>query len=119
MSDIPNTSVTDRVVEIKQLDNGQAEILLEKALNTQLKKGDKVRVHGATNGTYLYTSHLLLHPGEEKSVSSTIQKDDDNLEYSPKALPRGVCYVVPLILSYSSDSNEDNTILINDFSVSF
>lgn len=119
MSDIPNTSMAGRIIEIKQLDNGQAEILLENAPGVQLKKDDKVRIHGPS-GAYLYTtSNSLLRPGEEKVFSSTIQKDDNYLEYSSKALSRGVYYVVPLILSYSTDPNEDNTILISNFTISY
>ncbi len=119
MSDIPECSLIDgTVLEIKQLDNGQAEITLSKTLAKALEKDTKIRIHGAT-GAYLYTNTITLQPGQEETFTSTIAKDDSFLEYSPKAFSRGVYYVVPLILSYSRNSSKENTILISDFQISY
>lgn len=120
LSDIPNTTLFEgKIVEIKQLDNGQAEITLDKPLKSAVAKGTKVRVHGTT-GSYPYT-HIVksLKAGEEQILNSTIKKDDQFLEYSSKTLSRGVYYVVPLILSYSDDATKENTIQISDYSISY
>lgn len=119
LSDIPsNTFVKGTITEIKKLENGQAEITLNRPLQTKVKEGTKVRVHGQS-GAYLYTIVKGLHPGEERVFSSTIKKDNNFLEYSSKAFPKGAYYVVPVILSYSLDANKENTILISDYTVSY
>lgn len=119
LSDIPNTTFADgKILEVKKMDDGKAEITLDKPLKSKLEEGTKVRVHGRS-GAYLYTFNKRLQPGDEQIISSTIQKDDNFLEYSSKAFPRGTYYVVPIILSYSTDSNIENTILIQDFSIKY
>jgi len=117
-SDIPNNTFAGTIVEVKQLENGQAEIVLDKPLKTELTKGTKVRVHGQT-GAFLYTGYKVLQPGEEQVFTSSIQKDDAFLEYSPKAIARGIYCVMPLILSYSTDPSKENTIRISNFSISY
>ena len=119
MSDIPECSFVDgTIVDVKEIENGHAEITLDKPVLKGLEKGTKVRVHGVI-GAFIYTNIVKLEPGQEELLSSTIAKDDAYLQYSPKAFSRGVYYAVPLILSYSSDANNDNTILITDFSISY
>ena len=83
-----------------------------------IKEGTKVRIHGV-GGSYLYTNLKVLQPGEEQVFTSTIEKDESSCEYSSKAFPRGVYYVVPLILSYSIDSSKVNTIQIYDYAISY
>lgn len=117
-SDIPNVFVCERIADIKKLENGQAEITLDAPSAFPIKKGDKVRVHG-TGGAYLYENISILHPGEEQVFKSEVRKDDDSVEYTPDVFPKGSYYVIPLILSFSSNPNEENTVLISDFTISY
>ena len=87
-------------------------------LSEPIAKGAKVRINGLNSGN-LYTDSKVLQPGEEAFFNSKIQKDDNYLAYSSKAFSRGIYYVKPVILSFSIDSKEDNTIQIKDFSVSY
>ena len=119
MSDIPNVSVADgKVVDIKKVDDSHTEITLDKPLKAVLVPGTKVRINGMT-GMYLYTKTAILKPGQEQVFTATIQKDNSSLEYSSKAFPRGAYYVVPVILSYSSDVEKENTITIKDYVITF
>ena len=119
MSDIPECSFVDgTIVDVKEIENGHAEITLDKPVVKGLEKGTKVRVHGVI-GAFIYTNIVDLQPGQEELLSSTIAKDDAYLQYSSKAFSRGVYYAVPMIRSYSSNPNNDNTILITDFSISY
>ena len=119
LSDLPNSTFTNgRIIEVKKLENGQAEIVLDKPLVAEMKPGAKIRVQGLA-GSYLYTKTKKMEPGEEEVFTSTLKKDDSLLEYTPKAFPKGTYYVVPIILSYSADPKVENTILIQDYSVSY
>ena len=119
ISDIPcKTFLDGRISEVRKLENGHAEITLDKPLKAELAKGTKIRVHGQ-GGSFLYTSYKLIHPGEELVFNSTVQKDDSSVEYSAKAFPKGVYSVIPVILSYSSDSNKDNTIIVRDYLIHY
>lgn len=119
MSDIPNNSFTEgKILEIKEMDDGHAEITLDKPITTPLKVGSKVRIHGK-NGALIYTNSKVLHPGEEESFTATIKKDDSFLKFSREAFPRNTHYVIPAILSLSDDSNTENTIQIIESSVSY
>lgn len=118
-SDIPNRSFVDgQIVDMKKLPNGQAEITLNKPLKTALKTGAKIRIHGRI-GAYIYISRQDLQPGEEKTFTSSIQKDESFYLYSRQAFSRGVYYIRPVILSYSLNENDENTIQISDYSVSY
>ena len=115
-SDIPNTNLLkNTIVSVKQLENGQGEINLDAPLESSLEKNSTIRVHG-TSGSYLYTNTEILKPGMEVTYHSTIQKDNSFLEYSPKSFSRGVYYVKPIILSYST---EENIISISDYLISY
>jgi len=119
LSDIPNnTFANGTITEIKKLENGQAKITLSKPLLSDIMEGTKVRIHEA-GGAYLYTNVKALQPGVEQTFSSTIKKDDLFLKYSSKAFSKGTYYVIPVILSYSVDTNQDNTVLISDYSISY
>ncbi len=119
MSDIPNNTFPEgQIVEINKTDDGHAEITLSKPLKTALKQGASVRVHGYP-ALYLYTDAHVLKPKETRVFTSKIKKDDNYLKFASEAFPRGTYYVIPIILSFSVDSNEENTILINDFTVSY
>ena len=119
LSDIPNTLlIPGTITDIHQLPNNQAEIIMSSPLSEPIAKGAKVRINGLNSGN-LYTDSKVLQPGEEAFFNSKIQKDDNYLAYSSKAFSRGIYYVKPVILSFSIDSKEDNTIQIKDFSVSY
>lgn len=118
LSDVPNKSfVSNRVIEIKKMDNDQGEIKLEKPLDTALSEGEKIRLHSSPSG-YLYSMIKVLNPGEEAVFVSSIKKDDNNISYSSRSLPKGTFYVTPVILSFSVNSNSENTVLIKNFSFS-
>ena len=118
MSDIPNTTLLEgRIVEFIKNEDGTASIVLDKKITSPIPKGSKLRIHGLS-GAYIYTNTTKLQPGEEEVFSSQISRDENILEYTSKAFSRGVYYVVPIILSYSTDSY-DNTVLISDFSLSY
>ena len=117
--DVPNTVFADgRIVEAKKLDDGKTEITMDKPFKTALKAGTKVRIHGL-GGAYLYTGNKILQPGEEEVFTSSIKKDDTFFQYSVQAFSRGVYSVKPLILSHSVDANEENTVVISDYKVSY
>ena len=121
MSDIPSVSLLDGMVnisEVKELEDGKAEIVLNKPLNNVLKNGDKIRIN-RPYGRYLYAGNITLQPGEEKVFSHTVKRDDNFNQYSPQSFSRGVYYFRPLILSYSTDSKEENTIQVSEYSVRF
>jgi hypothetical protein len=117
-SDIPScTLLNGKIVEVKKIENGQAEITLDNPISSAISKGTKIRIHGMS-GSYLYTNSKKLQPGEEETFSSSIKKDDNSKKYSSSSLATGTYYVVPILLSYSIGSNE-NTVLISDFSISY
>lgn len=119
MADIPNVTIADgRIVDVKKLDDGKAEITVDKPFKTALEAGTKIRIQGQ-GGAYLYTNNKVLQPGEEAVFTSSVKKDDSFLEYSTKAFSRGVHYVRPLIFSYSTDSKEENTVEISDYTISY
>lgn len=119
LSDIPICTLLDaKLLESKKLENGQGELVFNKPIDQPLKAGDAIRIHGLA-GYYIYTTTKILQPGEEETFSATIKKDDTFLQYSSKALSRGVHYIVPLILSYTVDSQEENSVLISDYNISY
>ena len=119
MSDIPCFSLADGTInEVRKLDDGRAEIILSSPLKSSIKEGTKVRIHGR-DGAYLYPMSKTINGGEEEDFSGSIKKDEMFLQYSATALSRGVYYVVPMLLSYSIDPQEDNSILVENYSISF
>ena len=91
---------------------------MSKPLTSDIKKGTSVRIHGL-DGQYLYSIIKRLNPGEEEVFTASIKQDDMFLQYSSKSISRGVYYIIPLLLSYSLDPQEDNSILIEDYSVTY
>ena len=119
LSDVPNrNSISSKVADVKKLENGQCEIILDKPLDKTIEKGTAIRFNASGAG-YLTTETKVLKPGEEAVLTTTIQKDNAFFEYSPKAFSRGVYYVTPLLMSYSVDSTKENTIQVSDFTVSY
>ena len=119
MQDVPNANILDGTIDnFLKLDNGSGKIVLNKPLKKALAPGEKIRIHGSFSGAiYLYSK--VLSPGEEVSLESDICKDDNSLKYSSKALPKGTYYVLPVLLSISTESNVESIISINDFAISY
>lgn len=120
LSDFPNFNyINGTIVEVKKIDENKAEIVFNKPITTNISSGTKARIQSPDGSTYIYTNSKQLAPGEEVLFTSKIKKDDSLYQFSARAFPHGTYYVVPLILSYSVDRNEENTILIKDFTVSY
>jgi hypothetical protein len=118
-SDVPTTDLADgKILDVKKKINGFAEIIMDKPQSKTIPPGTKVRINGF-NGSYIYTNKKELQPNEEYLFCAKIKKDNDSFQYSSDAFSRGVYYVIPLILSYSSNREQENTILIEDYSVSY
>lgn len=119
LSDLPNTSLADGdILKIEKMDNGHGKITMSKPLQVELPPGTKVRVHGAYSGQN-YKKSKMLQPGEEATFSYEIQKDENFYHFSSQAIPRGVYYVRPVVFSYSVTPQEENTIQISDYTISY
>ena len=117
--DVPNTTFANgRIVEVKKLDDGTAEITMDQVFETALTPGSKVRIHGLS-GAYLYVNSKVLQPGDEAVLTASISKDESFIQYSAKAFSRGVYSVKPIILTFSVDSDEGSTVAISDYRLSF
>ena len=118
LSDIPNMKFVDvKIMEFKKGENS-SEILLDKPLKDALPEGTLLRVHGYVGGN-VYPNIMILQPGEEKVFSSTIAKDETSFEFSNDCIPHGAYFVKPVLFSVSDKTQEENTVLISDFTVSF
>lgn len=118
LSDFPNFSLVGPIKTVNKLDNGQAEIILNNPLKEAIKPGTFIRIHSSFSSMYLYTHTMTLKPDEEVTLSSSREKDDSFLQYSPKAFCRGTYYVIP-VFWVESATDEECTVLISDYSVSF
>jgi hypothetical protein len=124
LSDIPSfTLLKERVLDIKELDNGKAEITLEKALSEDLNNSENIRIHASSTSNIIYINEInqrMLRPGEELIFESKIQKDENTLSFSSRtALPKGVYYIVPFVYSYPQNANDDSMILIRNYAISY
>ena len=118
-ADVPNTTLLDsRIDNVTKLENGYSEITLISTPKKKLKKDDMIRIHGSSSSN-LYVGSKTLQPGEEAVLSSTIQKEDDYLQFAPESLSKGVFYAAPFIRSKSLEQNAEHTIAFEDFVVSF
>ncbi len=119
LSDIPSLSFANgKIVSIKQLDNGQAEIMMSEPLKADIEKGTKCRVNGKT-GSNLYPGRKTLQPGASVVVSFEIKYDSNLYNLSTTGIPSGVYCVQPILFSHSQDTKIENTVQINDFSISY
>lgn len=118
-SDIPSTVfVNGNIKDVKCLENGQGEITMTQPLKTALPIGSKIRINGPYSG-HNYLESLILPPNEEAVINTKIHHDTDFYQFSPQAISRGVYYVKPVLFSYSTNPEEENTILISDYTISF
>ena len=99
MSDLPNFNMITIVNEVKELDDGKAEIILNTPRKIAPKTGETLRVHFFRGG-YLYTIQKRLKPGEETVFTSTTKMSDVALrEFSFVAFPKETYYVIPVVTS--------------------
>ena len=120
LSDFPNDSfINSQIISAQKVNENETEIVLEKPLATGIEKGTLVRVQAPFGTKYIYTNNQVLQPGEETILSSTIKKDNDYFQFSPKAFCRGAYYVQPVILVNSIDVSKENTITISDYVLSY
>ena len=117
-SDIPNTNLlAGRISEVKELENGYAEITLNKPLDESIN-GRKVRVN-SFGESYLPLKTTVLKPGEEKILEAEIRKDDNFHKYSEEALSSGVYYIAPVIHMQSVDQNKESSVFVSDFELTY
>lgn len=120
LSDYPNSLfIGGEIVDIQKDDNGHAVISLSKPLSTSLEKGSFVRIQAPSGSSYLYADQLTLNPQEEVVIFSELQRDDSCFQYSPQSFPHGTDYVLPVILSFSVDPEQDNTVSISDYYIMY
>lgn len=127
-SDFPNTSFVDATIEdVKETEEGFFEIIFNKTIDIDIKKGTFVRVHSSAGAAFLYTNHKILQPGEETTLSSTIKKNDNYLQFGPNkyiqegelSFCRGTYYAFPVLIFISTDSKNNTTVQVKDFTVSY
>ena len=120
LSDFPNCSFIDQpVASVNKNEEGQVEIVFDKPLKTPIAKDSLVRVQSPLGSSYIYVNSKRLQPGEEATLTSSIEKDDDLFQFSAKSLWRGVYYIKPIIRSYSVENTKENTVLITDFTINY
>ena len=118
LSDIPSLSFANgKIVSIKKLDNGQAEITMNEPLKNDITEGTICRVN-ARSGSQLYLQTKTLQPGETADLSFEVKQDPNSHSYS-KTIPSGVYYVQPLLYSHSQDTKKEKTVQVTDFTVSY
>lgn len=117
MSDIPNTNILEgRIVDIKKLENNQAEIQLNKTVGQAIPEGTALRLHGK-GITNVNIETKTIQPGKEEILSGSFQKDDAFFEkYS---FGEYLFYCKPLLTTESLDANEDINILVSDFIINY
>ena len=120
LSDFPNFSFIDgSIQDVIKNDQSQYEIIFDKPYTQNIETGTSVRVQCPPGSTYMYTRNIILQPGEEKTLTSTIKKDNNFLKYAENKFCRGTYYVKPILLSFSLDNNAENIVQFNDFSISY
>ena len=120
LSDFPNFNFLGKVSEVIETENKQAKIVFDRPISLNPPKDSSIRLQGPDGATYLYTnSRKDLQPGETVSFTSSIKLDNNYLQFSSTALPRGTCYVKPVIYFYSKNMKEKHTIQILDYSLAF
>ena len=119
LSDFPNYSIEGTIDKINTIDDNKAEIVLTKPIGKAIPKDSFVRIQTPTGATYIYTNTKKINPGEQASFKSSIKKEDNFYQHSNTAFCHNTHFIIPIILSYSVDSNKTNTILIRDYIVSY
>lgn len=116
-SDVPSMSFTNgTILDVQELENGHAKIILDKPQQNALKVGTQLRVHGH-GGSYLYTNSKKIQPDEKVDFNSTIKKDGKTVNISNKALPKGTYSVKPVIVLVPKNRDEAISIEISDYCI--
>lgn len=119
-SDIPNASFANgTIVEITKNDDGSAIITMSEPQKIALKKGMPVRIHGSGTGSNIYFYQKKLLPGEEDHFDFSIIKNENALQFSSKALPKGTYYVAPFVRLYSEEKGKECSIQVSDYTISY
>jgi len=119
LSDVPNLNLMDgKITDVKEKADGTAEVFMDRPLNKVISIGSVVRVH-AIPGSYVYMNIKSLAPGEEYRFVSSIAQSKVYHRYSNNAISAKVHYIKPLVLSYSVNPVERNTIEISNWSVTY
>ena len=119
-SDLPNFSLIDsEITEIKKIDDSHTEILFKEPIHKSLSVGSHVRVHGRDGATFIYTNMKRLAPEEEITFSSKIKYDDSFVKFSSNAFCKGTYFVIPIILSFPANRDDESSILIRNYTISY
>ena len=127
LSDFPNFNlINGKISDVTKIDEEHTAITFDKPFNTTIKVGTMIRIQAKEGASYIYKIRYNLAPGEEKTFTGEMKKEDDYFKYSAKAFCKNTFYVMPILLFYSSDQNGkvnanagDHTIQISDFSISY
>ena len=121
LSDFPNFLLSEGSIQaINKLENGHAEILLSTPITSEIKAGTPVRIQSPFSSRFLYThQQISLQPGEEIVLSSSLQKDDNFLQFSQKAFCKGTYYVIPILSLTSKSEKKEASVLISDFEITY
>ena len=119
-SDIPNTNLLQQTIaSVEHINDNQSKIILKAPLTQEIPEGELIRITNPASGTALYTNNVVLSPGEDIVLSSTIRKDYTNYLFSTSSLPNGVYYIVPVIITNSIDNTTEHSVVISDYSISY
>lgn len=117
LSDIPNPNLLNGFIsDVKPLPDGNAEIIMTRPLKNSIPAGTQIRINHVS-GSYVYTDMFDFYPQKSISILSSIAKYDTYHCHSSIAIPTGIYYLKPVILSYSSFPPEMNSIQISNFSI--
>lgn len=120
LSDFPNFNFSEsRIDDIKELEDGKAEIIFAKPLVNPIPQGTSARVQRGSAWDYLYLNYKTIPVGEEVVIKSTIKKDDEFYEFSSKALCKGTYYISPAVRIETKDGKEHNAVDISDYVVQY
>ena len=108
----------ERFFLLKKKKDDLVEIQLSKSLEEDIAQGTQIRIQG-TPTIFIYKMIKNLSPGESVTHKSSIAQFSTYPLYSAKAISREVTYVKPLILSYSFENTNENSIEITDWTLSY
>lgn len=111
-SDIPNYNLTPYITDVKERDDGSAEVILKHPLSKPLSKGTMLRVHYFVGG-YVYPIMKTLEPGEEVIFKKVLKQTDNVMELSHGEFSKGIYSVVPVI------ATEQGGVYVKDYTIEF
>lgn len=115
LSDVPNLELLDgKISSLKKLSDERYQIIIDKPILQDIPVGTKIRIN-SIRGASLYTNAKLLLPGATESFSSSISKYETYHRFGSKGFSKGISFVKPIILSYSFNDKNPNSITITEF----